>query len=441
MHRGLYRVRISAGGKRHLVGDYTDLADAKAALTRAKADAARGVDRPPEAIKAKLPRGIELYRGEYRVRISVNGKRHMVGSYRSLADAKSALTLAKADVVRGVYQSPEELKAEREAEKAREAAILAAAKALEEKELTVSAWVDRWLGQLIETGRSDGTLRTYRSTLSRHILPALGKKKLGDVSQDDVDRLLRSRKTPAVRTNVSRVLRSLYLAAVDQGEGGLTAVPFRLHVPKPQVARGLDSSKVATPEQVRALAEALPEQLSLAAYLAAIMSLRLGEVLGLQRGDFEGLDSPGLAVLHIRRQWNSKAYGGGASYSAPKAGSEGVLAVPEELAAQVRAHLDSWVGRKKASPLFPSVHNPDRPMSQTRFDEEWRAARVKAGMPSFRFHDLRHTGLTLYAQAGATLSEIMARGRHKHPEVAVRYQHATLERDRANAAVLGAAFG
>ena len=390
---------------------------------------------------AELPRGIQLYRGAYRVRVSYQGKRHMVGSYRSLAEAKAALTLAKADIVRGTYKTPEEVQGERLAAREREAAALAVAKALEEKELTVSAWAEKWLGQLVETGRSDGTLRTYRSTLSRHILPALGRKKLGEVSQDDVDRLLRSRKTPAVRTNVSRVLRSLYLAAVDQGEGGLKAVPFRLHVPRPQVARGLDSSKVATPEQVRALAEALPDYLSLAAYLAAIMSLRLGEVLGLQRGDFEDLDSPGLAVLHIRRQWNSKAYGGGASYSAPKAGSEGVLAVPEELAAQVRAHLERWVGGKKTSPLFPSVHNPDRPMSQTRFDEEWRAARVKAGMPAFRFHDLRHTGLTLYAQAGATLSEIMARGRHKHPEVAVRYQHATLERDRANAAVLGAAFG
>ena len=344
---------------------------------------------------AALPRGIVLHRGLYRVRITVEGKRHLVGDYSSLTDAKAALTLAKADVVRGVYQSPEEVKAEREAERAREAAILlAAAKALEEKELTVSAWATKWLGQLVETGRSDGTLRTYRSTLSRHILPALGKKKLGEVNQDDVDRLLRSRKTPAVRTNVSRVLRSLYLAAVDQGEGGLTAVPFRLHVPKPQVARGLDSSKVATPEQVRALAEALPEYLSLAAYLAAIMSLRLGEVLGLQRGDFEGLDSQGLAVLHVRRQWNSKAYGGGASYSVPKAGSEGVLAVPEELAAQVRAHLERWVGGKKTSPLFPSVRDSSRPLSQTLFDEEWRAARVKAGMPSFRFHDLRHTGLT-----------------------------------------------
>jgi integrase len=389
---------------------------------------------------AELPRGIQLYRGAYRVRVSYQGKRHMVGSYRSLAEAKAALTLAKADIVRGTYKTPEEVQGERQAAREREAAALAVAKALEEKELTVSAWSEQWLGQLIETGRSDGTLRTYRSTLSRHILPALGRKRLGEVTQDDVDRLLRSRKTPAVRTNVSRVLRSLYLAAVDQGVGGLNAVPFRLHVPRPQVARGLDSSKVATPEQVRALAEALPDYLSLAAYLAAIMSLRLGEVLGLQRGDFEGLDSPGLAVLHVRRQWNSKAYGGGASYSAPKAGSEGVLAVPEELAAQVRAHLERWVGGAKASPLFPSAADPSRPMSQTRFDEEWRAARVKAGMPTFRFHDLRHTGLTLYAQAGATLSEIMARGRHKHPEVAVRYQHATLERDRANAAVLGAAF-
>ena len=389
---------------------------------------------------AELPRGIQLYRGAYRVRVSYQGKRHMVGSYRSLAEAKAALTLAKADIVRGTYKTPEEVQGERQAAREREAAALAVAKALEERDLTVSTWAENWLDQLVETGRSDGTLRTYRSTLSRHILPALGRKRLGEVSQDDVDHLLRSRKTPAVRTNVSRVLRSLYLAAVDQGEGGLKAVPFRLHVPRPQVARGLDSSKVATPEQVRALAEALPEQLSLAAYLAAIMSLRLGEVLGLQRGDFEGLDSPGLAVLHIRRQWNSKAYGGGASYSAPKAGSEGVLAVPEELAAQVRAHLERWVGEAKTSPLFPSVRDSSRPLSQTLFDEEWRAARVKAGMPSFRFHDLRHTGLTLYAQAGATLSEIMARGRHKHPEVAVRYQHATLERDRANAAVLGAAF-
>lgn len=389
---------------------------------------------------AELPRGIVMYRGLYRVRISAGGKRHLVGDYTNLTDAKAALTLAKADIVRGTYQTPEEVQGERLAAREREAAALAVAKALEEKELTVSAWSEKWLDQLVETGRSDGTLRTYRSTLSHHILPALGEKKLGEVTQDDVDRLLRSRKTPAVRTNVSRVLRSLYLAAVDRGEGGLTAVPFRLHAPKPQVARGLDSSKVATPEQVRALAEALPEYLSLAAYLAAIMSLRLGEVLGLQRGDFEGLDSPGLAVLHIRRQWNSKAYGGGAAYSAPKAGSEGVLAVPEELAAQVRAHLDRWVGEAKNSPLFPSAADPSRPLSQTRFDMEWRAARVKAGMPSFRFHDLRHTGLTLYAQAGATLSEIMARGRHKHPEVAVRYQHATLERDRANAAVLGAAF-
>ena len=125
---------------------------------------------------AELPRGIQLYRGAYRVRVSYQGKRHMVGSYRSLAEAKAALTLAKADIVRGTYKTPEEVQGERLAAREREAAALAVAKALEEKELTVSAWADKWLGQLIETGRSDGTLRTYRSTLSRHILPAPGQE-------------------------------------------------------------------------------------------------------------------------------------------------------------------------------------------------------------------------------------------------------------------------
>ena len=55
---------------------------------------------------AELPRGIQLYRGAYRVRVSYQGKRHMVGSYRSLAEAKAALTLAKADIRPGHLQDP-----------------------------------------------------------------------------------------------------------------------------------------------------------------------------------------------------------------------------------------------------------------------------------------------------------------------------------------------
>ena len=42
-------------------------------------------------------------------------------------------------------------------------------------------------------------------------------------------------------------------------------------------------------------------------------------------------------------------------------------------------------------------------------------------MPGFRFHDLRHTGQTLAASAGATLKDLMKRLGHASPAAAQRY--------------------
>lgn len=53
-----------------------------------------------------------------------------------------------------------------------------------------------------------------------------------------------------------------------------------------------------------------------------------------------------------------------------------------------------------------------------------------AGLPEgYRFHDLRHTGLTRFAQEGATLAELMRRGGHADIHVVLRYQKATMARD------------
>ena len=49
----------------------------------------------------------------------------------------------------------------------------------------------------------------------------------------------------------------------------------------------------------------------------------------------------------------------------------------------------------------------------------------------YKFHDLRHPGLTIFAQLGATPAELLHRGGHRDVDVALRYQHATRERDAA----------
>ncbi len=65
-------------------------------------------------------------------------------------------------------------------------------------------------------------------------------------------------------------------------------------------------------------------------------------------------------------------------------------------------------------------------------------ARVKAGLPDAHFHDLRHAGLTLSGQAGATLAEVMRRAGHSSAAAALRYQHAADKRDTEIAARLSA---
>ena len=52
----------------------------------------------------------------------------------------------------------------------------------------------------------------------------------------------------------------------------------------------------------------------------------------------------------------------------------------------------------------------------------------------FHFHDLRHTGNQLAAEAGATTRELMHRMGHSTVRAAMRYQHATDRRDRDIAA-------
>lgn len=389
-----------------------------------------------------LPTGITRFRDGYRVRITVDGQRSTVGVYQTLTDAKAALTLAKADAVRGTYLTPAQRRAEAQAEAERLAAEEAAARADEERQITVAQWADQWIEMLQQQGRAASTIRSYQSSLKAHILPAIGHKRLGDVTQEDVDRLISSRATQTVRFNTALHLRPMFNAAVRAGAGGLTAMPFHLATPKiaAMSARPLDVERVASPQQVRALAEAMPARYGLAVLLASTCSLRMGEVLGLQRRDIEGIDGGGGVYVHVRRQWNPKAVGG-AAYTPPKSGSAGVVALPSQLESEVRAHLEQWVGEEPEAPLFASPRDAGHPVAQSALDRYWRAAREAVGMSGFRFHDLRHTGLTMYAQQGATVAEIMARGRHRHPDVAVRYQHATRERDRANADALGRAFG
>ena len=62
--------------------------------------------------------------------------------------------------------------------------------------------------------------------------------------------------------------------------------------------------------------------------------------------------------------------------------------------------------------------------------KQWVIAVEAAGLPDrFRFHDLGHTANTPAAATGASTKELMHRMGHASSPAAIRYQHATRERD------------
>jgi integrase len=79
------------------------------------------------------------------------------------------------------------------------------------------------------------------------------------------------------------------------------------------------------------------------------------------------------------------------------------------------------------------------PLRRKVWQGHWNAARRAVELPAgFRFHDLRHTANTITAATSASARELMARMGHRSNAAALRYQHATRERDRAIAGELGA---
>jgi integrase len=60
----------------------------------------------------------------------------------------------------------------------------------------------------------------------------------------------------------------------------------------------------------------------------------------------------------------------------------------------------------------------------------WRTLTKKAGLPGFRFHDLRHCAITQLAENGASDSTIMAIAGHVSRRMLERYSHVRMEAKR-----------
>lgn len=185
-----------------------------------------------------------------------------------------------------------------------------------------------------------------------------------------------------------------------------------------------------SPEDLAAIVNAMPEQWTLPIHVMFGAHLRLGELVALQRGDYAG------GALRVERQ--TIRVRGEFITTATKTGAARSVALPPRIAAEVEAHLAATSGSAKL-PLFPRADGGA--ITGNALGQAWRKAARGVGLGRFHVHDVRHAGLTMAAQGGATTRELMARAGHSTARAALIYQHAAEERNIAIAATLDTLAG
>ncbi|SHJ26459.1 Site-specific recombinase XerD [Tessaracoccus bendigoensis DSM 12906] len=225
----------------------------------------------------------------------------------------------------------------------------------------------------------------------------------------------------SARAHLYSMLRTLFATAAHDELIGMN--PCRI--------RGASTSKrqkairPATLAELEALTLALPERYRALVMMAAWCALRFGELTELRRKDLELTDAAG--VVRVRRAvtWPNA--------STPVVGTPkseaGVrdVAIPPHLLPMLRHHLDTYAQPGPDGLLFPNTEGAH--LHHGSMYKVFKRARNIAGRPDLRFHDLRHTGATMAARSGATLAELMNRLGHSTVGAAIRYQHASDDRD------------
>jgi integrase len=297
---------------------------------------------------------------------------------------------------------------------------------------TLSDYADGWLRSRTLKPR---TRAHYRQLLDRQILPDLGEHRLTAITPTIVRNWYTALgpNTPTLRAHAYGLLRTIMGTAV--AEQLITTNPCviraagssgRIHKPKP-----------ATFEELAIIKEHMPDRLRLAVLIAAWCGLRYGEIFELRRADVD------LAVRVIRiRRAVARVPGEPPIVGTPKSAA-GVrdASVPPHLLPEFRRHLAEHVAIGARSLLFPAARGSDKHLAPATLYRHFYTARKAAGRPDLRWHDLRHTGATLAAAAGATLSELMSRLGHSTVGAAMRYQHAAADRDRVIAEALSEMAG
>lgn len=301
----------------------------------------------------------------------------------------------------------------------------------EDSQITVEEWLQKWMDEYMLFSIREQTWKTYESVIRLHIIPNLGNRKVASLTTSVVqkfyNKLLSEGKSGSLVRDAHLILHQAMDVAVKENlvaknPTNGTKIPKVQYKPK----------NILNETQLEMFIEAIKKDALWYDffYTEITTGLRRGELCGLKWCDFNETTGQ----LNVVRTVTTRK-GGGLKTGETKTqkGTRTIYLPPStvKLLSERRNKVSSeWI--------FPNLYDNSKPINPSTAYLKLKAILKNAGLPSIRFHDLRHTFATHALSNGVdarTLSGILG---HTNASFTLdTYTHVTNDMQKNASAIVG----
>lgn len=335
--------------------------------------------------------------GTWRARVRIKGKQETIGYFATEIEAVVAAYNAKQAALKPVDRHT----------------------ATKQEPRLFREWAEQVMQMKQAKNLAAGTIRNQRRDLKKYAYPAFGDQYIHEITREDIDEWYYNTSDdkpglPAMpgRTNIYRAVSSVFKYAEDRGY--IERTPCRVE----DVKTPPKKKPLLKPSDLERLLQCMREDVRVIAMVQWGAALRIGEVLGL---DIEDVDLE-TGEIHVHQQLATRE--GLVDHTKTK--RDRTVKLPGHILEAVRLY-------RQANPRFGSERafftgKDGKRISRRIVERDMDRAREEAGLEWFTSHQLRHMTLTMLAQAGATLQDLMDFGGHSTVQAVMKYQHSDKER-------------
>lgn len=312
------------------------------------------------------------------------------------------------------------------------------------KASTFGKLLTAWLDDLPRQGRSPNTIDTYRIRVEKHVRPALGPIRLGDLTAYDLDKFYAQ--LAETKTVDGKEVKGLASSTIVQAHaicsGALSqAVKWRwirenpARFATPPRIENVDRVTLDPQQVVDLIAESVAEDpdMGMLIGLAALTGCRRGELVGFKWSDVDWQKR----TIHVQRSL-VPAPGGGHREGPPKGRKKRLVAIGVQGVAMLRAYQDrqtTKLGHEPAGWLLS--YDGVSPLSAKTVSNYVTALGKRVKVPLLHLHELRHFAATQLVAIGTDPKTVQTILGHSSLDITAGYVHGVSELEQKASDALG----